>query len=114
MEPFHVDDVREALASDPAAYHEFVAEESLSVGLYRVEAGATDPQSPHDEDEVYYVLSGRGTLRVGDEEHAVEPGSVAFVERGVDHQFVDVVEDLTTLVFFAPAHGTAASDATGA
>ena len=32
-------------------------------------------------------------------------GSVIFVERAVEHRFVDITEDLTVLVFFAPPEG---------
>ncbi|MCK7526822.1 MAG: cupin domain-containing protein [Ignavibacteriales bacterium] len=32
----------------------------MSMGLYVLPTGGGDPQSPHTEDEVYYVVSGRG------------------------------------------------------
>jgi mannose-6-phosphate isomerase-like protein (cupin superfamily) len=83
----------------------------LSVGLYRLAAGSQDRQQPHGEDEVYYAVSGRGRLRVGADDQAVEPGTVAFVGARVDHRFHDITEDLTLLVFFAPAEGSAPADA---
>jgi mannose-6-phosphate isomerase-like protein (cupin superfamily) len=92
---------------DDPHYHEFLRRESLSVGLYRLPAGVVDPQEPHTEDEVYYVVSGRATIEVADESTAVEAGDVVFVERGVDHRFVDIEEELVVLVLFAPAEGTA-------
>lgn len=67
-----------------------------------------DPQAPHTEEEIYYVVSGRATLRVGDVDTAVEPGSILFVGAGVEHRFHAIEEDLTTLVFFAPAVGSRA------
>ncbi|WP_372910228.1 cupin domain-containing protein [Salinigranum sp.] len=87
-------------------YLEFLRRDSLSVGLYRLPAGAVDQQEPHTEDEVYYVVSGRASIVVADETSPVEAGDVVFVEREVDHRFVDVEADLTVLVFFAPAEGT--------
>ena len=69
-------------------------------------AGATDPQQPHTEDEVYHVVSGRGRIQVGAEDRAVEAGTVVFVEAGVDHRFHAIAENLTVLVFFAPAEGS--------
>ena len=45
-------------------YHEFFSADRLSVGLYVLEAGATDPQTSHTEDEIYYIASGSGTLKL--------------------------------------------------
>jgi quercetin dioxygenase-like cupin family protein len=87
-------------------WHEFLRVASLSMGLYRLEAGQADEQQPHSEDEVYYVIGGKATCRAGGQERAVVPGSVIFVERGVEHRFVDITEDLTVLVFFAPPEGS--------
>ena len=84
-------------------YLEFLRRDSLSCGLYVLEAGADDPQEPHQEDEVYLVLRGRARLRVGDRDDPVGPGSVAFVARTVPHRFHDITERLSVLVFFAPA-----------
>jgi quercetin dioxygenase-like cupin family protein len=88
------------------AWLEFLRVPALSVGVYHLAAGQPDPQQPHTEDEVYYVLSGRASFRAGAEMRAVGPGAVLFVERGVEHRFLDVAEDLTALVFFAPAEGS--------
>jgi mannose-6-phosphate isomerase-like protein (cupin superfamily) len=81
---------------------------ALSAGLYRLPAGAADPQKPHADDEVYYVVSGRASLRVGTEDRAVGPGTVVFVRAGVEHRFHAITEDLTALVFFAPAESAGA------
>jgi mannose-6-phosphate isomerase-like protein (cupin superfamily) len=85
------------------AYLEFLRVPALSAGLYVLPAGGTDAQKPHREDEVYYVVSGRGAVRVGDEDRLVQPGSVIFVPAGVEHRFHSIAEALTLLVFFAPA-----------
>jgi oxalate decarboxylase/phosphoglucose isomerase-like protein (cupin superfamily) len=52
-------------------YLEFLKVPDLSMGLYVLPAGGTDPQSPHTEDEVYYVVSGKAKIRVADEDRAV-------------------------------------------
>ena len=75
----------------------------LSVGTYSLAAGGTDPQQPHSEDEVYYVVQGRATIRVGGEDRAVEAGSIVYVAANVEHRFHSILEDLKVLVFFAPA-----------
>ncbi|MCA1554851.1 MAG: cupin domain-containing protein [Chloroflexi bacterium] len=84
-------------------YSELIRKPSLSVGVYTLRAGANDPQQPHTEDEVYYVVSGRGRIEVGSEDGEVSPGSLVFVGARVPHRFHDIGEDLTVLVFFAPA-----------
>ncbi len=87
-------------------YLEFIKVPDLSVGLYELPAGGTDRQSPHTEDEVYYVVKGRAQVRVGSEDRAVQAGSVVYVAKNVEHKFHSIVEALTILVFFAPAEYT--------
>jgi mannose-6-phosphate isomerase-like protein (cupin superfamily) len=102
-------ELRELLAEREragGAWLEFLRVPSLSLGVYHLKAGEADRQRPHTEDEVYYVLNGRARFRAGAEERAVGPGAILFVERLVDHRFVDITEDLTVLVFFAPAEGS--------
>jgi mannose-6-phosphate isomerase-like protein (cupin superfamily) len=82
---------------------EFLRRDSLSCGLYVLEPGADDPQTPHQEDEVYVVLAGRARLTVAGRDQPVGPGSVVFVARTVPHRFADVTERLSVLVLFAPA-----------
>jgi len=84
-------------------YLEFLKVPDLSMGLYVLPAGATDPQSPHTEDEVYYVVSGRAQILVAEENRAVQAGSIIYVAKNVAHRFHSVEEELTLLVFFAPA-----------
>ena len=84
-------------------YHEFLKVSDLSMGLYVLPAGGTDPQSPHTEAEVYYVVSGRAKIMVAEKNRDVQAGSIVYVEKNVAHHFHSIEEDLTVLVFFAPA-----------
>jgi mannose-6-phosphate isomerase-like protein (cupin superfamily) len=97
--------------TDADGYIEQLAVPDLSVGMYRIPAGGVDPQSPHHEDEIYVVLSGRSTF-VGDDTGSVEvgPGSVIFVPAGEGHRFVDITEDLAVVVVFGPAYGSRAPE----
>ena len=85
------------------SYREFLRVPSMSAGLYVLPAGATDLQRPHHEEEMYYVVRGRGRFRAGDEDREISAGSVLFVAAEVEHRFHDVAEELAVLVFFAPA-----------
>lgn len=84
-------------------YREFLRVPAMSAGLYELPAGGTDPQRPHHEDEMYYVIRGHGHFRAGDEEIEVSTGSVLFVAAEVEHRFYDITEELAVLVLFAPA-----------
>ena len=95
-----------ARANAGKLYQEFLRVPALSAGVYVLGAGATDPQKPHKQDEVYYVVRGRAKMRVSSEEHVVKAGSVIFVPAGVEHVFFDISEELEVLVFFAPAESS--------
>jgi len=84
-------------------YREFLRVPSMSAGLYVLPAGGTDPQHPHHQDEMYYVVRGRAHFQAGDEDREVSSGSLVFVGAELDHQFHDITEELAVLVFFAPA-----------
>jgi len=85
------------------AYREFLRVPAMSAGLYVLPARGIDPQRPHHEDEMYYVMRGKARFRVGDDDGEVAAGSVLFVAAEVEHRFYDIAEELAVLVFFAPA-----------
>lgn len=93
------------LASD-RPYLEFLRSGALSVGLYVLDAGAVDGQSPHHEDEVYVVLAGRSRFTAGDEVRDVVAGDTIYVAAGVPHKFHDITERLELIVVFAPPEST--------
>jgi mannose-6-phosphate isomerase-like protein (cupin superfamily) len=68
-----------------------------------------DPQEPHDQDEVYVVMSGRGTFRRGAEGTPFQAGDVLFVPAGMPHCFEGFGDDFATwVVFYGPSGGEAA------
>lgn len=76
---------------------------TLSSGRYRLQKGAADGQSPHDRDEVYFIVNGKAKLEAGGETRAVAPGDTVFVAAGVAHHFLDIEQDLDVLVLFSAA-----------
>ena len=84
-------------------YEEFLRVPAMSAGLYVLAVGATDPQRPHHEDEIYYVVRGKARCRAGGEDREISAGSVLFVAAEVEHRFYDIAQELALLVFFAPA-----------
>ena len=109
MDAFELADVIAERAASGAPYLEFLTVPDLSIGLYVLAVGQPDLQQPHTEDEVYYVVSGRGRVTVGDEIRDIGPGAIVFVAARVAHRFHDIAEDLTLLVVFGPAEGSRAA-----
>lgn len=103
MEAYELSNLNEQRQQAGGLWHEFLRHDSMSMGLYVLPAGGVDPQQPHTEDEAYYIVSGRGQIKVGDEDRPVGPGSIVFVAKNVPHKFHSIEEELKILVFFAPA-----------
>ena len=102
MDAFDAPQIEEAHRQNGELYHEFLRANRLSLGLYVLEAGATDPQTPHTEDEVYYIVSGSGKIQVAEEDRPVSAGSVIYVDEQVDHRFHSITEALKVIVVFVP------------
>jgi mannose-6-phosphate isomerase-like protein (cupin superfamily) len=103
MQAYELAELISQRAASNKLYLEFLKVPDLSMGLYVLPAGGTDPQSPHTEDEVYYVVSGQAKIMVADEDHDVQAGAIIYVTKNVAHHFHSIEEELTVLVFFAPA-----------
>ncbi len=106
---FPAPDLNAAHAREGRLYHEFLRAPALSAGLYVLEAGAADPQSPHAEDEIYVILQGRARFTAGDQTRPVAQGDVLYVRRAVPHRFHDITETLRIIVLFAPPEGSLGS-----
>ena len=106
MQTFQLHVLENLAAEEKRPYFEFLRVPAMSVGLYRLTMGQPDPQSPHKQDEVYYVLSGKAKPAVDGKQIPALPGTILFVEAGMVHQFVEIEENLEVLVFFAPAEQT--------
>ena len=87
--------------SAASGYFRLLDEDSLSAGLYRLPAEGNDSQSPHQKDEIYYVLQGEARLEVAEELLEVSAGSIVYVQAEAAHLFVDFSEDISVLVIFS-------------
>src|SRR5918994_3949436 len=99
---YAVRDVQERLAAGSGGYEVVHASPGLEVGVYVLVAPEPDHQQPHADDELYFVLEGRGTLEIEGTPVPVEPGRAIFVPAGAEHQFTGY-EGLCVLVIFARA-----------
>jgi mannose-6-phosphate isomerase-like protein (cupin superfamily) len=98
-----------AASGEPVHWAEHLRVPDLSVGTYSIPAGGTDTQTPHTEDEIYVVTSGRAVIETPGSAAPVAPGSVIFVPAREEHRFTNVTEDLALLVIFGPAEESRAT-----
>ena len=103
MHAYEIAELVSQRADSTKLYLEFLKVPDLSMGLYVLPTGGMDPQTPHTEDEVYYVVSGRAQILVAEENREVQAGSIVYVEKNIAHRFHSIEEELTVVVFFAPA-----------
>ena len=96
---FEVAETQRRLAAGNGGYEIVHRSPGLEIGVYVLVAPEPDRQTPHEDDEVYVVLEGRGVLTVEDEQIPVEEGKAVFVPAGAEHRFTGY-EGLAVLVIF--------------
>jgi mannose-6-phosphate isomerase-like protein (cupin superfamily) len=97
---FEVRAVQQRLAAGNGGYEVVHRSPGLEVGVYVLVAPEPDLQRPHQDDEIYVVLEGSGTLEVEGESVPVAEGNALFVHAGAEHRFTSY-ESLSVLVIFA-------------
>lgn len=100
MDALEVRRVQQQLAAGSGGYEIVHASPGLEVGVYVLVAPEPDRQQPHDVDEVYVVLEGRGRLEVEGESVDLTEGQAVFVPAHTQHRFTGY-ENLSVLVIFA-------------
>ena len=59
-------------------FHTFINRDSLAAGVLVLQPGDEDTQEPHQSDEVYFIISGDGFLKIKNksEYRACHPGAI--------------------------------------
>jgi mannose-6-phosphate isomerase-like protein (cupin superfamily) len=99
VNPIRVRETKDRLLAAGGGYEVVHTSPGLELGVYVLVAPEPDRQQPHDDDELYVVIEGRGVLTVEDEELRLEEGDAAFVPAGAEHRFTGY-EGLSLLVVF--------------
>ena len=81
-------------------FYTFINKSSLAAGLLLLQPGEKDTQEPHDNDEIYYVISGDGFLKIKNKDYKISKDKIFFVEKNVDHYFHGNNKELKVLYFF--------------
>ena len=90
----------EKIKNNDSYFHTFINKDSLAAGVLVLEPGEEDIQTPHDSDEVYYVISGNGFLKIKDKDYSVSKDKLFFVAKDVEHFFHGNTKQLKVLYFF--------------
>ncbi|MDI9334841.1 MAG: cupin domain-containing protein [Cytophagales bacterium] len=81
-----------------------IAHGSMSVELYAPKL--SDPQKPHDQDELYFVQSGEADFYLAGTTEKCQTGDCLFVPAGAEHRFLNFTSDFVTwVVFWGPKGG---------
>lgn len=96
-----------AIPEDREQYVEPARHGTMSLGMYAPRG--EDDQEPHDQDELYVVLSGSGRFVHGGESSEFGPGDALFVAAGVEHRFENFSDDFAAwVIFWGPEGGESA------
>ena len=97
---FDTNEYIENLKKSNEYFHTFINRESLAAGILVLHPGEEDTQTPHDSDEVYYILKGDGFLKINKKDYPVSAGKVFFVQKDIEHYFFGNSKELVVLYFF--------------
>jgi mannose-6-phosphate isomerase-like protein (cupin superfamily) len=100
----HVNAAKERLLAAGGGYEIVHSSPGVELGVYVLVAPEPDRQQPHEDDEIYVVLEGRGTLEVAGEPVDLAEGDAVFIEAGAEHRFT-AYEQLSVLVLFERGRG---------
>ncbi len=87
-----------SIANGEEPYVESFEHGTMRLGMYAPREH--DPQSPHSQDELYFVVSGSGVFVHGDERSEFKIGDALFVAAGVTHRFEEFTKDFSAWVVF--------------
>jgi mannose-6-phosphate isomerase-like protein (cupin superfamily) len=97
---YDLDTYLEKINNNNSYFQTFINKDSLAAGVLVLKPGEEDTQTPHDSDEVYYVISGDGFLKIKDKDYKVSKDKLYFVAKDVEHFFHGNTKELKVLYFF--------------
>ena len=92
------------ISNSNSYFRTFLNRSSLAVGVLSLNPSEEDTQEPHDSDEIYYILSGNGFLRINKTDYSIKPGKAFFVPKNTDHYFFGNTIKLSVLYFFGASN----------
>ena len=97
---YPINDYIKNLKKGKSYFHTFINNDNLAAGILLLKPKEEDTQTPHESDEIYYIICGDGFLNIGGKDHLVSEGMAYFVEKNVEHKFHGNKKELVALYFF--------------
>jgi mannose-6-phosphate isomerase-like protein (cupin superfamily) len=73
------------------------------IGHVTIYPGGCVPVHSHEQEEVYLIVSGKGVMRIGDEEHCIGPGDYVYIHPGSEHILKNTSNENMIMIFcYAP------------
>jgi len=88
------------LQKSSSYFHTFINKDTLAAGVLVLQPEEKDTQSPHDSDELYYVIRGNGYLKIDKKDYTIEEGKTFFVPKNAEHYFFGNTKELVVIYFF--------------
>lgn len=97
---FDLSDYVDKIKKSDSYFHTFINKSSLAAGVLVLNPGEEDTQIPHESDEIYYIISGDGYLKINSKDYPVSKDRIFFVGKNVEHYFHGNKKELKVLYFF--------------
>ena len=78
-------------------FHNFLNVETMEVGIINLKKGQKDTQQPHSFDEIYYIISGKGTIEIDGIKNDVNPRKIFYIPKRVHHSFHAISDKIIAL-----------------
>jgi mannose-6-phosphate isomerase-like protein (cupin superfamily) len=82
-------------------FHTFLNRQNIAMGVLVLAPGQEDTQTPHDADEMYFVIRGDGYLKIDNKDYAVYEEMAYYVQKNISHKFFGNKKELVVLYFFS-------------
>jgi len=97
---FNLKDYLDKIKKSDSYFHTFINKDSLATGILVLAPGEEDTQEPHESDEVYFIISGNGFLKIKNKDYEISKDKLFFVGKDVPHYFHSNTKELKVLYFF--------------
>ncbi len=98
---YDAEEVLKKLKASGNWFYGFMSKGTMDAGILSLSPKEKDPQGPHANDELYYVIKGSGFIRIEKEDLPIKSGSIIFVPARKKHNFHGNNDELQVLYVFA-------------